>query len=156
MSEGKVVKAKKFIKTLSSSQYSFVFTDPKETNEFFKYVNAKYQITYDDDIGNIPVLIDNTKHFLTFYEVNKETETINLIPIMINAKLEDKGHPPLLKDAETSRTGTWYIAICLTDKNLKDSLNPNRKNHTKITNFLKNIQNEYLSTTDYIEIYFKN
>ncbi len=153
--EGKVLKAKKFIKNLPK-QYTYAFEDPKDANEFYHYINAKYQTEYDDDIGNTPVVIAGRTCYLTFYEVEKSTQTVNLIPIMINSALEEKGHTPILEDAEVSRVGTWYIALTVTDDNLKDCLNPSYDKHEDVLRYMQHLQNEYLSTKEYIEIYLKS
>ena len=152
MEHGEVVKAKRFVKELPN-QYAYVFDDPKDANEFYNYINAKYQITYED--GNVPVIINERKAYLTFYEVNKETQTVNLIPILVNSSLEEKGYNPILKDAEETRFGKWYIALTVTDEAYKDCLNPKYDNYDGVTQFVAALRQEYLTTTDYIEVYLR-
>jgi hypothetical protein len=154
MEEGKVVKAKKFIKKLPG-QYSYVFDDPKGANEFYNYINAKYQISYDDIDGNVPVAIAGKNYFLTFYEVNKQTKTVNLIPMVVDAALEEKGHEPILENAEVTRFGKWYLALTLTDENFKDGLNTDHENYKEVEAYVSGLRNEYLSTTHYIEVFLK-
>ena len=152
MEAGKVVKAKRFVKQLPY-QYVYVFDDPKDANEFYNYINAKYQVTYEE--GNLPLTIGGRQTFLTFYEVNKETQTVNLIPMMVNAALEEKGHSPMFEDVEMTRFGKWYIALTVTDTQLKDCLNPSHENYSAVEAFVATLREEYLTTTEYIELYLK-
>ena len=154
MEGGKIVKAKKFVKNLPK-QYSYVFNDPKDANEFYYYVNAKYQLDYDTFSGNVPVIINGKACFLTFYEVNKETKTVNLVPMFIDAALEEKGHSPFLEDTYVARAGKWYLALTVTDEKLKDCLNPSHPNFNAVEKYVSHVKNEYLTTTHYIEVYLK-
>jgi len=152
---GKIYSPKKFKKHLPHN-YVYVFEDPKDANEFFNYMNAKFQIVYDDDLGNISVEIENNTYYLTFYEVERNTQTVNLIPIVLDAKLEQNGYSPILEDVHVSRSGSWYIALTVTDKNLKDALKPEYDNHKKVVAYTNEMREEYLSTVEYIEIYLKS
>ncbi|OAB80009.1 hypothetical protein ULVI_04525 [Cochleicola gelatinilyticus] len=155
LEDGKILKAKKFVKSLGN-QYVYAFTDPKEANEFYKYVNAKYQITYDDDLGNIPVTIDTETYYLTFYEADKQTKTLNLVPLVVDAALDSQGYGSTFDDVYVSRSGTWYIVLTVTDEALSDALHPNYKNSRAVTNYVNLLRKEYITTTDYIEVYFKS
>ena len=68
----KIYNGKKFLKQLPK-QNVYVFNDPKNANEFYAYINAKYKIDYDDQGGNIPIQINDKLYFLTFYEYIKFT-----------------------------------------------------------------------------------
>lgn len=152
---GKVYAPKKFKKHLPHN-YVYVFEDPKDANEFFEYMNAKFQILYDDDLGNIPIQIENKTYYLTFYEVERNTKTVNLVPIVVDAKLDQEGYGPILEDAHVTRTGSWYIALTVTDENLKDALNPDYSSHQRIIGYADTMRTEYLTTAQYIEIYLKS
>ncbi|MBV1922524.1 MAG: hypothetical protein KUG68_00695 [Flavobacteriaceae bacterium] len=154
MKEGKVVKAKRFVKNLPG-QNTYVFDDPKDANDFYNYINAKYQISYDDIDGNVPVTIAEKKLFLTLYEVNKETKTVNLIPIIVDAGLEENGYSPILESAEVTRLGKWYIALTVTDEDFNDGLNEDYKIYKEVESYVMNLRKEYLSTTHYIEVFLK-
>ncbi len=149
MAEGKVVKANRFLKKFPR-QYVYVFDDPKDANEFNKYINAKYQIAYDDATGNVPVTIGENTYYLTFYEANKETRVINLVPMMIDAAIgvEDG-------KVEIARLGKWYLVITVTDDNYKDALYPEYKDYENVLKYVSELRSEYLSTTHYIEVYLK-
>jgi len=152
---GKVYPPRKFKKHLPQN-YVYVFEDPKDANEFFEYMNAKFQVVYDDDLGNIPIKIENNTYYLTFYEVERNTQTVNLVPIVVDAKLDQEGYSPILEDAHVTRTGNWYIAITVTDEGLKDALNPSYDNYKKIVAYADTMRTEYLTTVEYIEIYLKS
>tara|TARA_R100001369_G_C3310121_1_gene167184 strand:+ start:163 stop:714 length:552 start_codon:yes stop_codon:yes gene_type:complete len=152
---GKIYAPKKFKKHLPYN-YVYVFEDPKDANEFFNYMNAKFQVVYDDDLGNIPIEIENNTYYLTFYEVERNTQTVNLIPMMVDAKLDQEGYSPMLEDAHVTRTGNWYIALTVTDEKLKDALNPSYKSHRNIVAYADAMRTEYLTTAEYIEIYLKS
>ena len=154
---GKVMLGKKFKRKLPK-QYTYVFEDPKDANEFYHYVNAKYQKTYDDAEGNIAVTIAGEEHFLTFYEVERSTQTVNLIPMIVDAALEEKGYGSGsgLESAYTSRSGTWYLALTVTDSDFKDSLHPEYDQQKAVVAYVEGLRQEYLSTMHYIEVYLKS
>lgn len=153
--EAKIYKGKKFRKQLPK-QNVYVFKDPKNANEFYAYINAKYKIDYDDKGGNIPIHIKEKPYFLTFYEVERSTKTINLIPIVADAALEDKGQEAVFQDMYTYRSGSWYIALTVNDKDFKDLLKEDDPSHKAIIEHLDLMRKEYLSTANYMEIYLKN
>lgn len=154
LKDGKVMKGKRFKRQLPN-QYTYIFEDPKDANEFYKYVNAKFQVEYDDIEGNVPVNIGSEKYFLTFYEAEKQTKTINLIPMVIDAGLEKNGISPVLEEAHEYRKGTWYIVLTARDSELVDALNPEYENHKSLVKFLKEMRHEYLTTQEYIEVYLR-
>ena len=155
LEEGKILKARRFVKQLGN-RYVYAFEDPKNANEFYRYINAKYQVSYDDLDGNIKFLIDKKSYYLTFYEVNKETKTINLIPIIIDSALEAYGQSRILEDEYSYRTGTWYVAITVTDREMKDCLRPKHEKIQEVEEYLTNIQRQYLTTTHYLTNYLEN
>ncbi|PVW17393.1 hypothetical protein [Marixanthomonas spongiae] len=152
---GKIYPPKKFKKHLPQN-YVYVFEDPKNANEFFNYINAKFQVVYDDDLGNIPIEIENNTFYLTFYEVERSTQTVNLVPIVVDAKLDQEGHGPILEDAHITRSGSWYIALTVTNEGLKDALKPSYPQHNKVKTYVDALRQEYLTTVEYIEVYLKS
>jgi len=150
----KVYKGKKFKRKLPK-QYVYVFEDPKDANEFYTYINAKYKIDYDEGGGNVPITINQKKYYLTFYEVERNTQTVNLIPMIVDAALENKGNTAILEDIHYSRVGTWYIALTVTDDKLNDNLKETEPNLKSILKYLDQLRSEYLTTANYRELYFK-
>jgi len=151
----KVYKGKKFKKQLPG-QYVYVFEDPKDANEFYTYINAKYDIDYDVGGGNLPITIDNKNYFLTFYEVERSSKTVNLVPIVADAAMESKGNDPIFDGSYTSRSGSWYIALTVTDNDFNDNLKETDPAYNEIFKHLDHLRNEYLTTANYMEIYLKN
>ncbi|SNR38970.1 hypothetical protein [Dokdonia pacifica] len=154
LEEGKVYKAKKFKRSLPK-QHTYVFTDPKDANEFYYFISSKYQINQDTGENNIPILIENRRYYLSFYEMEKSTQTINLIPLALDATLIANDSEPILEDIYTSRTGNWYIALTITDSNLNDALDPTYRDTDKVVSFATQLQEEYLATQNYNSLLLK-
>ncbi len=151
----KIYKGKKFKRSLPK-QYVYVFEDPKNANEFYTYINAKFGIDYDEVGGNVPIVISGKKDYLSFYEVERKTKTLNLFPIAADVVLESKGQDPLFTEAQFHRSGSWYIALTVSDDNLNDNLKEDDPAHASIIRHLDMLRNEYLFTANYMEIYLKN
>lgn len=149
----KVFKGKKFNMPLPNQQV-YVFKDPKDANEFYFYINAKFAMDYDEVGGNVPIIVKGEEYFLTFYEVEKTTKTVNLIPIAVDAVMEHKGYDPLLEDAQITRVGSWYIALTVNDDNFKDILKEDHPARNSVISYLDQLRVEYLSTADYGDLYF--
>ena len=150
----KIIKAKKFKKNLPNF-YGFIFEDPKNANEFYNFINAKYNLKHLNVDSNVPISINNETYYLSFFERERTTETINLIPFIIDADRNSKGKESLLEDFYATRTGFWYLVLTVTDTKIKDCLNPNHPQHGKIVNHLKKLKDEYFSTSNYMEAYLK-
>lgn len=141
-----VVLAKKFKRYLPK-RYAYVFEDYKDANEFYYYIKTLYQLN-DNDLA-VPFTIEGKEFHFSFYEVERETETINTIPVIIDGALQHKGADPILQDAHTSRNGYWYIAIMVTDENLKDGLHPDYEYKSEIIKYLDNVRETYFISDDY-------
>ena len=150
----KIIKAKKFKKNLPNF-YGFIFEDPKNANEFYNFINAKYNLKHLNVESNVPISINNETYYLSFFERERTTETINLIPFIIDADRNSKGKESLLEDFYATRTGFWYLILTVTDAEIRDCLNPNHPQHAAIVSHLKNLKNEYFSTSNYMEAYLK-
>jgi hypothetical protein len=151
----KVKIAKRFKRKLPRS-YAFIFEDPKDANEFYNYINIRYQLHYQDVELNVPLTIDNEVFFLSFYEAEIPTKTINLIPVLVDAKLEQNGITPILEDSYSSRFGNWYLVLTVTDSDMSDCLKSSHKDYQKVVKYLRNLKNEYLSTSNYFDPLLRN
>ena len=144
--------AKKFHRKLPR-QNAFIFEDTKDAGEFYDYLYFSLKpdpnIHPDDFAYNLPVNLDGTQAYLTFYEVERTSNTLNLIPFFIDAALQVNDHDPLLEDSYTSGTGHWYIVIILRDEQVQDMLNSNHKDYEKARAYLSALKKEYNSTTSY-------
>ena len=150
----KVMLAKKFKRHLPK-RYAFIFEDNKEANEFYYYVDTKYQL-YDQDVAfNVPFEINGKVCYFSFHEVEIPDKTLNLIPIISDGLLERKGHYPILEDAEFSREGNWYIALTVSDDKINDCLRPGHPARKKVLAYLRDLHTEYLNTSNYVDILFE-
>ena len=113
----KVMVAKKFKKHLPK-QHAFIFKDPKKANEFYRYIDTKFQLNNIDVDYEVPFTIDGVQYFLSFYEAEKSTETLNLVPLFIDAATSNGDFATDLSSIYTSRTGTWYLALTVMDLSL--------------------------------------
>ncbi len=150
----KIVYAKKFKKDLPNF-HGYVFEDTKNANEFYNFINSKYDLKHTNVESNVPISINNKTYYLSFFERERTTKTLNLIPIAIDIDRNTKGKDPLLENLYTSRLGFWYLILTVTDPEIKDCLNPSYPKHQEIVNHLKNLKTEYFSTSNYIEAYLK-
>lgn len=150
----KVMKTKKFKRDLPSS-FGFVFNDPKEADEFYYYINSKFDLGYDQVETNVPMKIDNERFYLSFHEREKTSETLNLIPLVIDGILNSEGHDPIFEEVHTSRSGYWYIILTVEDEELLDVLDPTHDDHKKVVDYLSRLRQEYLNTHHYSELAFK-
>jgi len=133
--EDKVMVAKKFKQNLPRD-YAFIFEDPKDANEFYHYINTKYQRNHNNVEFNVPFWIDNEEFFLSFFEIEIPTKTINLLPIVIDAGLNSKGYDSMFENQQYSRVGNWYLVLTVTDVDMIDCLKPNHVSREKVLQFL--------------------
>ena len=102
-----------------------------------------------------PLLLTTRLFFMSFFERERVTKTLNLLPIALDAGLQSKGNDPIFEDNYTSRNGFWYIIISVRDKEIKDCLDPTHPEQATVIKHLKKIKDEYFSTTNYVEAYLK-
>ncbi|POY40636.1 hypothetical protein C3L50_03830 [Flavobacterium alvei] len=150
----KITNAKKFKKDLPNF-YGFIFEDTKKANEFYNFINTKYNLKHINVESNVPIIINNNTYYLSFFERERTTKTLNLVPIAIDADRNSKGKDPILEDLYTSRTGSWYLVLTVTDPEIKDCLNPNYPQREEIIKHLKMLRDEYFTTSNYMESYLK-
>lgn len=150
----KITNAKKFKKDLPNFQ-GFIFEDTKNANEFYNFINIKYNLKHVNVGANIPFIINNKTYYLSYFERERVTKTVNLVPMFVDAKLNQNGNDALLEDLHTSRNGFWYIIITVTDVEIKDCLNQKHPQNQDVIKYLKNLKKEYFSSNNYIEAYLK-
>lgn len=146
----KIIQAKKFKRKLPR-ETSFIFKDPKNDGEFYDYINYKYKLNNRNVGLNTSITIEGDTYYLTYSETDKNDTTLNILPVVIDAKLESD----MLSSVYTSRKGHWYIIITVYDNNLKNCLIDKHPKKDIIVNYLKALKKEYLSTGDYKALYFK-
>jgi hypothetical protein len=146
----KVMVAKKFKRKLPKL-YAFIFEDPKEANEFYNYVNIKYELNHENVEWNVPFEISEKLFYFSFYEVEIPNKTLNLLPIFIDGALESKDYNPIFEESYISRTGHWYLAITVSDYTFKDCLKPDYIYREAILKYLSDLRIAYLKTSNYLE-----
>nr|WP_297784314.1 hypothetical protein [uncultured Allomuricauda sp.] len=152
----KLTQGKRFKKGLPKKNV-FVFEDPKDANEFYDYINTKFQLdNYYVDV-QVPFLVQGKSFYFSFYEVEIPTKTINLIPLALDVALNKATDmDPVFDEAHTSRIGSWYIAIEVFSDTEKDCLAENSISREEVLSYLRELKNEYLATDNYNEVVFKN
>lgn len=151
----KVVKGKRFQKQLPKLQ-TFIFNDPKESGEFYTFLEAKFQSKELEMEYYLPLTINNKDYNLSYYEVERNTKTLNLVPILVDASRSGNNKKPLMEDFYTTkRTGIWYIAITINSSSNTDCLNDNYKYKQEVVNYLQKLKNEYIMTHNYLQTQLK-
>jgi hypothetical protein len=152
----KLTQGKRFKKGLPKKNV-FVFEDPKDTDEFYNYVNTKFQLNdYYVDV-QVPFLVQGQTFYFSFYEVEIPTKTINLIPLVLDVALNQATDmDPVFDEAHTSRVGNWYIAMEVFSDREKDCLSDNSISREIVLSYLRELKKEYLATDNYNEVVFKN
>ncbi|WGK63946.1 hypothetical protein [Croceiramulus getboli] len=150
----KVVKAKRFKRDLPR-QYAFVFKDPKDADDFFEFINTKYDQDYPGFTSNIPFTLEDSQYLISFYERERVNKTLNLFPMFVDAGLDRAGVGPMLEDTYTSRWGHWYVLLTVRDHDLNDCLAPRYPQREELVAYLRALKEEYLNTGNYLDLVFK-
>ncbi len=152
--EDKLMLAKKFKKHLPK-HHAFIFEDPKNSNAFYHYINTKFKLNHKDVEFNTKIKVEGKDFFLSFYEIEIPTKTVNLIPIAIDATLDRNDIDPIATDLAISRIGNWYLALTVSDGEMKDCLHPNFEFQAEIIAYLREVKKEYLYTNNLMELSLK-
>ncbi|WP_293298053.1 hypothetical protein [Allomuricauda sp.] len=152
----KITQGKKFKRGLPKKTV-FVFEDPKDADEFYHYVNTKYQL-YDYYVDvQVPFTINDQTFYFSFYEVEIPTKTINLVPLALDVALSRAADmDPMFEDAHATRIGNWYIAIEIFSATEEDCLSFDSVSREVVLSYLRDLKKEYLATDNYNELVFKN
>ncbi|TXN37646.1 hypothetical protein FVB32_04985 [Flagellimonas hymeniacidonis] len=152
----KITNGKRFKRGLPKKTV-FVFEDPKDANEFYNYINIKFELEDYYVDTEVPFMVENKPYYFSFYEVEIPTKTINLIPLAIDGILSEAADMgPLMEDVHASRFGNWHIAIEVFSDTEKDCLSEDSISKDIVLPYLRNLKQEYLSTHNYNEVVFKN
>jgi len=150
----KVMVAKRFKRKLPK-QNAFIFEDPKDANEFYSYINTKYELNHIDVGMNTPMLIEGKTYYVTFHEVEIPDKTFNILAIFVDLALYKSDLEPMFEDNYVSRKGNWYLVITVEDEAFKDALSDKYPERQHIINYLQDMRKEYLSTYNYLEALFE-
>lgn len=143
------MEAKRFKRKLPN-QYAYIFTDPKDADEFYYYLSAKFPPNQaGDSEDNMPLQINNTDYYISFYETEKKSRIVNLLPALANEAMRNKNIPIELDEPPIVRDGTWYMVLTITDPAFNDALSPNNVDQKKVLAYVKSLHDDYLSTSNY-------
>ena len=157
----KTIKGKRFKKGLPKRTV-FVFEDPKEAGEFYDYINTKYQLQDHYVDVEVPFQIENSTYYFSFYEVDINHTSLNLLPLLfdvgLNAALgnDDFDTYAATNNNSIRRKGNFYVAMEAFSKTEEDCLSQTYENRTRVLAYLHDLKEEYLSTYNYNEVVFKN
>ncbi|WP_179344836.1 hypothetical protein [Winogradskyella ursingii] len=147
----KIMKARKFKRKLPR-QTSFIFRDTKSADEFYHFINTKFQLNHQDVGFNTPITIDGETFYLTYSETDKDDVKLALPLLLIDASLEAAGNNSIFNDNYTQRKGHWYILIMVYDVNVKNCLLDDHPKKKKVVEYLENLRKEYFRIQNYEEL----
>ena len=147
----KVTKAKKFERSLER-EMAYIFKDSKDAEEFYNFINKKFQLHHKDVGINVPFQLNNETLYLSYYEVSRNDSSINLPLVAIDAKRQSNGNSPLFERSHTSSNEHWYIVLTVYDENIRNCLKDSHRLKDKTIEYLKVLQIEYLNTQNYNEL----
>ncbi len=139
----KLLVAKKFQRKLPK-RYAFVFHDPKGANDFYYFIESRFKSNFDNFQWNVTVTIKGRIHNFTIYEVEKSTKTVNLIPIFADLVRHAKDKEALFRDQYSTRSGSWYFAITVTENDYTDCLKSNDAHRQEVLEFLDFLRLSYV------------
>jgi len=148
------MKAKKFQRKLPK-ETSFIFKDPKNADEFYHYINKKFKLNHKDVGLNTPFELSGHNFYLSYKEIGKEDENLNLGLAVFDLVLQEKTGVTMFEDNYSSRKGHWYIVLTVYDENVKNCLLDKHPKRKKIIHYLKKLKQEYLTTHNYEELLLK-
>jgi hypothetical protein len=147
----RVQQGRKFHKSLLD-HYGFIFNDPKDAYEFYDYINIVFELNHQSVDRDVPFDISDQQFYFSFYEAERSTNFVNLVPIVVDAKLEQEGIGPLLESSYTSRNGQWYIIMTVFDEGGNDALHPKHAMQKPVKAYLNTLRKNYLKHENYYEI----
>lgn len=140
----KIEVAKKF-KRQFPRELAYIFEDPKDANQFYNYINIKYQLN-DIDVGsNVPVVIDNKTYFITYHEAEIPDKKLNLLGIAVDATLIVNKIDPIFDQGYVKRVGHWFLALTVYDEDDNNCLKSKHPDRKMVLDYLNLLQNEYIN-----------
>ncbi len=85
----KIMQAKKFQPKMPRETY-FIFKDRKNTDEFYHYINKKYNLDHNHVDLNTAFQLNDRTYYLSYSEVGKEDENANIGLALVDLVLEEK------------------------------------------------------------------
>ena len=144
----KIMQAKKFQRKMPR-ETSFIFKDPKKADEFYHFVNKNYNLNHKNVGLNTAFQLNGNTYYLSYSEVGKEDENANVGLALLDLVLEEKAGFTMFENNYTSRKGHWYIILTVYDEEVKNCLLDKHPMKSKITKYLRELRQEYLTTHNY-------
>lgn len=137
----KIVRGSKFKKGLPSRNI-FVFEDNKDANEFYNYVNAKFNLEDIKVMDDVPFEIEGNQYFFSFYEVDKTTKSLDMLPFLTSVitNADDTETPTM------DREDSYYIAIEVYSDFENDCLAMEALSRTLVLKYLRELKEQYQNT----------
>lgn len=151
----KITKGKKFKRSLSKRQM-FIFEDAKEAEQFYNFINIKFQLEDANVYDDVPFEIVGQQYFFAWYEVEIPNKSINLIPLFADVLLTAADMDTAFEDSYGSRKGNWYLALEVYNDLESDCLSETSLSRESVLKYLRGLKKEYLATHNYNETVFKN
>ncbi len=157
----KITKGKKFKRSLSKRQM-FIFEDAKEAEQFYNFINIKFQLGHTKVYDDVPFEIDARQYFFSWYELEIPDKSINLLPVVfdlfLNVALGNEDMESYVSDEDNtySRKGNWYLALEVYSDSEPDCLAETSLSREAVLKYLRALKKEYLATHNYNETVFKN
>ena len=148
----KIVYANKFKRDLPG-QYAFVFEDDKEVDEFYHFVNTKFELQHENVMSDVPFKVKEQTYYMSFHEREKTTETVNFLPLLIDGFISAEGNDPVLEEVYTSGTSYWYILITVRDSSFNDCLAPTFIDQKEVILFLRLLNLEYQGNQSFAGVF---
>lgn len=140
----------------------FIFTDTKEADEFYSFINTKFQLHHNGVYDDVPFKILENQFFFSFYEVAISDKSINVVTPFLAAvgnKLLEVGDKPASifnADSRVFRTSHYYIAIEVYSDDENDCLAKDSVSKEAVLNYLSALKKQYLATHNYNGVLFTN
>lgn len=134
----KIKKGKRFKRKLPKQQ-AYIFQDPHGTDSFYHFFNSNYQQNDVDVAHNIAVTIDHRVYYLSFFETEKKTKIINLIPSILGDDDED----------QINSIENRYIILMIRDAYFNDALKQGYRERDKVITYLNELKTSYINSITY-------
>ncbi|WP_299525566.1 hypothetical protein [Winogradskyella sp.] len=151
----KVMKANKLQDNLPM-ETSFIFKDYKSANEFYQYINKKFNLE-DINVGvNTPFELNNEIFYLSFSEVESiyVDECSDQEALVINSEQGLNKNSKRFEHKYIKRSSYWYIVITVYDEDIKNCLLDKHPKKSIVLNYLKDLRREYLTTFNHDALLF--
>lgn len=134
----RILEGRKFKKGLPPRQ-TFVFEDKQDVNAFYNFINDKFQLGDEQVMDDVPFRVNGHQYFFSFYEVDKKSKNINLMPFIMSkvTKSEDVEEP------EMDINEYYYIAIEAYSDIENDCLVMGALSREPVLKYLRNLKEEY-------------